>query len=187
VEFVSGDSGLVSYQIKPNFPRLGKRYGKLMPAIKQALAEADSAWVAAEVTAGRSFSLDIEGQEVRFEPEDCQVQSNAAEGYACAGGDGFMVALDTTLHDDLVLEGLAREIVRSVQDARKSAGLDVSDRIRLGIGGSPLVKQAIATHADYIRAETLAVSLSPPDDVTGGFEAEKSLGEEQWKIRLIKS
>ena len=152
VEFISGESNLVTYQVKPNFPRLGKRYGKLMPAIKKALGEADGAWIAGELAAGREFSLSIDGQEIAFEAEDCQVQTSSAEGYACAGEDGFMVALDTSLNDELLLEGLAREIVRSVQDGRKSAGLEVSDRIRLGISGTGLVPQALAEYGDYIAA-----------------------------------
>ncbi len=187
VEFVSGDSGLVSYRVKPNFPRLGKRHGKLMPAIKQALADADGGWIAAEVAAGRDFTLEVAGQSVSFEPADCQVETSSAEGYACAGEGGFMVALDTTLDDELVLEGLAREIVRSVQDARKSAGLEVSDRIRLGISGSGLVPQALAEYGDYIATETLAESLADADGVEGWRSGEQSLEDNTWVIALSKT
>ena len=185
VECVTADSELVSYQIKPNFPRLGKRYGKLMPAIRQAMAEADGGWIAGEVAAGRSFQIDVAGETIEIEAEDCQVQTSSAEGYACAGGDGFMVALDTSLDDALILEGIAREIVRSVQDARKSTGLEVSDRIDLGISGSPLVDQAKVQYRDYIMSETLAETLTAVDQAEGA-ESEKSLDREHWKISLAK-
>jgi len=185
VEFVSGNSALVSYQVTPDFRRLGKKHGKMMPAIKSAFAAADGDKIAAEVTAGHGFELNIDGQSIAFEAEDCQVQTSSAEGYASAGGDGFMVALDTTLDDALILEGVAREIVRSVQDARKSAGLEIADRIRLGIDGSALVTQAIKEYGDYICAETLAESLESANEVDG-FRAEKQLGDEFWTISLSK-
>ena len=185
VELVSADNDLVSYQIKPNFPRLGKRYGKLMPAIKQALTQADGAWIAAEIAAGRNFTLKIEDQDIEFEIEDCQVQTTSAEGYSSAGGDGFMVALDTSLNAELVLEGIAREIVRSVQDARKSAQLEISDRIVLGISGSDLVQQALDKHRKYIMSETLSVELLAAD-LVDGYIAEKSLEDQGWTIALAK-
>jgi len=185
VEFVSADDQLVSYQVKPNFPRLGKRYGKMMPAIKQALGEVDSASIALELKAGRGFSLEINGQQIDFEPEDCQVQTSSAQGYASAGANGFMVALDTSLSEALILEGIAREIVRTVQDGRKSAGLEISDRILLGVSGSERVTQAIALHGDYIKAETLADSLMRAEDVNG-HRSEKNLEDQHWLISLAK-
>ena len=185
VEFVSGDTQLVSYQIKPNFPRLGKRYGKLMPAIKSALANVDGAWVAGELSAGREFELDVEGSRINFEAEDCMVQTSSAEGFASAGEGGFMVALDTTLNDDLILEGIARGIVRTVQDARKSADLDIADRIELGISGTPLVEQAVKQYGDYIQSETLAVKLVPADQLDG-YRSEKSLEEQSWRIVITR-
>ena len=186
VEFISGDSNLVSYRVTPDFPRLGKRYGRLMPAIKDALARADAAWIAGEVAAGRSFTLDVEGRDVTFGPGDCRVQTGSAEGYACAVDGGFMVALDTGLDDELVLEGLAREIVRSVQDARKSAGLEVSDRIVLGISGTGPVPEALRVHGEYIAAETLATRLVDADAVDG-WSAERSLEDACWRIALARA
>jgi isoleucyl-tRNA synthetase len=185
VEFVSADDQLVSYQVKPNFPRLGKRYGKMMPAIKQALVEADGASLAQELKVNGGFSLEIDGQKIDFEPEDCQVHTSSAEGYASAGANGFMVALDTSLSAELVLEGIAREIVRTVQDARKSADLEISDRIVLGISGSELVEQAIAIHGDYIKTETLADSMVSADKVDG-HRSEKTLEDQHWAISLRK-
>ena len=153
VEFIEQDAGLVGYEIKPNFATLGKRYGKRMPAIKAALANldaADGADLAARVAADEDFSLDIDGLAVAFEPGDLRVHTTSAEGYACARAGRLLVALDTTLSEALLVEGIAREIVRTVQDARKSAGLEIADRIALAISGSKRVQAALREHREYI-------------------------------------
>lgn len=192
VEFIEQDAELVGYEIKPNFPTLGKRYGKLMPAIQAALAKmdggADGARVAARVAACEHFSLEIDGVEVEFEPGDLRVRTTSAEGYACAQAGCLLVALDTSLSEALVVEGIAREIVRTVQDARKSAGLEIADRISLAISGSARVQTALRQHREYIMGETLAAALSDSDDGDlDGFQAERALGEDHWRIALAKT
>ena len=188
VEFIAQDAELVGYEIKPNFPTLGKRYGKLMPAIQTALAaleKADAADLAARVAAGEHFSLEIGGVEVEFEPGDLRVHTTSAEGYACAQAGRLLVALDTSLSEALVVEGIAREIVRTVQDARKSAGLEIADRISLAISGSARVQTALRQHRKYIMGETLAATFSDSDDGDlDGFKAERALGDEHWRIAL---
>ena len=94
-----------------------------------------------------------------------------------------MVALDTSLTDDLILEGIAREIVRTVQDARKSAGLEISDRIHLGISGTGLVEKARETYRDYIMSETLAADLVSAGQVEG-VSSNKTLEDQSWVICL---
>ena len=193
VEFIERDAGLVDTVITPNFARLGKRYGKLMPAIKAelaALGAAEGAQLAARVDAQESVAMEISGVEVVFEPGDIRVRTTAAEGYACARAEGFLVALDTALDEALVVEGIAREIVRSVQDARKSAGLQIADRIALVVTGSARVRAALSQHRDYIMGETLAVTLADsPDDIPDSahdFTAEREVGDERWTLSLGK-
>ena len=188
VEFIAQDAELVGYEIKPNFPTLGKRYGKLMPAIQTALAalkKSNGADLAARVAAGENFSLKIGGVEVEFEPGDLRVHTTSAEGYACAQAGRLLVALDTSLSEALVVEGIAREIVRTVQDARKSAGLEIADRISLAISGSARVQTALRQHREYIMGETLAATLADGD--LDGFQAERALGDEHWRIALAKT
>jgi isoleucyl-tRNA synthetase len=84
------------------------------------------------------------------------IETESATGFACAEDEGYLVGLDTTLDADLRREGLAREIVRAVQDARKEAGFEVSDRIVLGVEGDDAVRMSIKAHRPYIMAETLA-------------------------------
>ena len=186
LEFIAADAELVSYRIKPNLPRLGKRYGKQIPAIRQALAEADGAAIAAACASGEGITLPVGEGSITFEAEDLLVETESAEGYACAESGGQLVALDTTLDDALLREGIAREIVRTVQDGRKQAGLEVSDRIRLHVDGSSLVSEALNEHREWIMNETLTAEWSSTAFDTG-FSLERELDDHQWQIALEKT
>ena len=96
------------------------------------------------------------------------------------------MALDTTLDDALLREGIAREIVRTVQDGRKQAGLEVSDRIRLHVDGSSLVSEALNEHGEWIMNETLTAEWSSTAFDTG-FSLERELDDHQWQIALEKT
>ena len=185
VEFIARDAGLVSYRIKPNLPVLGKRYGKLVPAIRSALEAADGAAIAGAAARGDSFTIEAGGETLELTGDDVLIETSSAEGYACAEDAGYLTALDTSLDDDLVREGFAREIVRSIQDARKQAGLEVSDRIALGVTGSAAVDAALETHRDYVMAETLA-TVWQPGQANPLFRAERSLGDEHWVVEFTK-
>ncbi|MGA0343923.1 MAG: isoleucine--tRNA ligase [Arenicellales bacterium] len=183
--FIAADAALVSYRIKPHLPRVGKRYGKQIPQIRAALLDADGAALAAAQASGQAITLEVDGQTLTLEPDDLLIETESAEGYACAESGGMLVALDTTLNDDLLREGLAREIVRTVQDARKQSGLEVSDRIRLHLSGSSNVRQAVSQYKDWIMDETLA-SVWSDDAFTSGFSLDREVADEQWHIALEK-
>jgi isoleucyl-tRNA synthetase len=183
VELVARDATLVSYRIKPNLPVIGKRYGKLIPAIRAYLAAADGAAIAAAVARGAAQTFVVSGQELTIEPADLLVESASAEGLACAEEGGYLVGLDTRLDDELRREGLARELVRAVQDARKQAGLEVADRIALLIEGDATVAAALQQHRDYVMNETLASSWRK---VADAHVAKQELGEAQWVIHLAR-
>ena len=186
VEFIARDAGIVSYRIKPNMPSLGKQgLGKQIPALKQWLEkEADGAAIARAVAKGEAYPVPFLDDPINA--EDFLVETHSAEGYACAEDAGYLAALDTSMSDALLDEGVAREIVRSIQDARKQAGLEVSDRIVLGVSGSAGVERALAAHKDYVMAETLAtkwaVGQSKPL-----FTIDRSVDEETWKVEFSKA
>mgnify|MGYP003666820743 CR=1 FL=1 len=186
IEFIARDAGLVSYRIKPNLPVLGRRYGKLIPLIRKALDEADGAAIAGAVARDEAFQLAVGDETFELTGSDVLIETSSAEGYACAEDAGYLAALDTAMTAALEEEGIAREIVRSVQDARKQAGLDVSDRIVLGISGSSAVESAIATHRDYLQNETLAVEWLVGQD-NSLYRDERTLGELQWSIEFAKA
>ncbi len=187
LELIARDAELVSYRIKPNLPRIGKRYGKLVPAIRQALAEADSQAVAASVSAEIGFDIPVGEETIRFEPEDVLVETTAAEGYACAEEGGYLVGLDTRLDQALLLEGLARELIRTVQEARKQADLQVSDRIELRITGTPSVEAALKQHKDLLMAETLATHWGVRRATGKPTKSTHQQGEDHWTIELLRS
>ena len=185
LEFIARDAELVSYRLKPNLPRIGKRHGRLIPAIREALSKANAAAVATAHAGGESVTLDIAGQEIEFEPDDLLIETTSASGYSSAESEGFLVGLDTKLTPELIDEGLAREIVRSIQEARKNAGLEVSDRIRLHVSGSADIDRILLSYRDWIMAETLAEfwaesGQSPDYSVDGALEVHN------WHIELSK-
>ena len=185
VEMLAPDAELVSYRIKPNLPRIGKRFGKRVPAVREALAAADGGAIAAAVAAGRTFDVEAAGETITFEPEDVLVESTSAEGYSCAEEGGYLVGLDTSLTEALEREGLARELVRTVQEARKQAGLDVSDRITLRIDGTPEVAAALDAHRHYVMEETLATAWGEAG-WSPAYSVEHGLGAGRWTIGLAR-
>jgi isoleucyl-tRNA synthetase len=186
IEFIARDAGLVTYRIKPHLPRLGKRYGKRIPAIRQALELADGVAIAGAAARGETFELVVGGERISLSGEDVLIETSSAEGFACAEDGGYLTALETTQTEGLVREGLAREMIRTVQDARKQAGLEVSDRIVLGISGSPGVTAALADYRDYMMAETLATGWATGQEEPL-FREERQLEEESWTIEFRKA
>jgi isoleucyl-tRNA synthetase len=186
LEFIARDASHMSYRIKPNLPRIGKQYGKQIPAIRAALEAADGAEIAAKAERDEDIFVELEAGTITLTGEDLLIETSATEGFACAEDGGYLTELDTALSDELIDEGIARELVRSVQDARKQAGLEVSDRIVLGISGSAAVEKALETHRDYVMSETLATewAIGQQDPL---YAAERDLGDEHWTIEFSKS
>jgi isoleucyl-tRNA synthetase len=158
VEFADSAERFGRWRAKPNFKTLGPRLANRVQALAAALA-GDDGTLAAELAAGRSVPVPLEGGDVVLEPADVDLLQETTEGWGVAGDGGLTVALELDLDDELRREGLARELVRVVQDARKAAGLDVSDRIVLGIEASGEVAAALDAFADVVARETLATEL----------------------------
>jgi isoleucyl-tRNA synthetase len=159
LEFVSEEGELVRYAVKPNYRALGPRFGKAMPQVAAAVEALDPAHVAEAIRGERRIGVNVEGTEHTLEPDDLTLVMQPLEGYEVEAESGRAVALALELDDDLVREGLAREIVHAVQNARKQAGLDVSDRISLTLGGDESLVAAARSHEQYIAGETLATSV----------------------------
>jgi isoleucyl-tRNA synthetase len=143
--------------------------------------------VAANVQAGLSVVLEIDGQPVDLKPEEILVQTHPAEGLAVAADKTATVAVDAEITPELRAEGLAREIVRRVQDYRKQSGLDIADRIQLYLEVSTGLEPALAAHRDYIMSETLAVDLLQGSLPDGLANAAANFEGEQLVIALRKA
>ena len=150
----------VAYDVKPNLPLIGKRFGKLIPALKQAIAEMDGRDIAKNVREGKETVLMLNGEEHRLEPEAFLLDARSPEGYAALEERGYLAALNTQLTPELAQEGLARDVIRLVQNARKNAGLEVSDTIVLNLETSGELQSAVQTHQGTIQAEVLAAEMA---------------------------
>ena len=142
--------------------------------------------IARAVACGESYRLEAGGETLDLEAEDFLVESTSAEGYSSAEEGGYLVGLDTRIDEPLRREGLARELVRTVQEARKQAGLEVSDRIRLSVSGSAAVGAALEEHRAYVMEETLSNELFDNGAFGAEYKAEHHLDEEHWSIGLAR-
>lgn len=172
--FADGAGELVDVQVHPLPKQLGQKYGRGFPVIRQALAGMDQSGLAARFNAGESVV--VEDGETRYEvtAEDVEVRSTPRAGFSVAEDGGYTVAVTTELTPELVLEGQAREVVRRVQQLRKDAGLEISDRIRLHLTDTPNLRSVLDAHSSYVLEEVLAVDVvwvdgqqRMPADATG--------------------
>ncbi|MCX7975476.1 MAG: DUF5915 domain-containing protein [Bellilinea sp.] len=159
-------SEAVAYSLNPLPKQLGQKYGSKFPAIRKALLEMDAESAAKKLLAGQPLEVQVEGETLTILPEEVEVRATAREGFAVASEGAYLAALITDLTPELVKEGLAREFVRRVQDLRKQADLEISDRIRLYYTATPLLAEAVKDFTDYIQTETLCVEMvnSLPDE-----------------------
>lgn len=154
-------SDYVHHEVKPDYPKTGPRFGKRMKEVAAALREADGDRLAEELERDGRVELTLDDGPVELTAEELEVRLEEQEGIAAQGDRELLVALDTELTPELVVEGLAREVVNRIQTARKEADLDYADRIRVRYRADEALAEAIETHRDWIAGETLAVALEP--------------------------
>ena len=187
VTYTTDAGEFVTYQIVPNFKRLGPRVGKLMPRLKQAFQDADGAAILAELTENNKATLSVNGEPVELDQEDVEVRLQANEGWAAAQGPTAVIVLATELTPELVRSGLARDVNRLVQEQRKALGLERSDRIDLHlVTGSMELKLAIEENSEYLKRETLAIELEleAPESKCESAEFEVGDGTLEISIRV---
>ncbi|HEY8476390.1 MAG TPA: isoleucine--tRNA ligase, partial [Chloroflexota bacterium] len=138
--------------VKPRPQLLGPRLGKAFPAVQEALRQG-------RYTLQADGSVEVAGQ--RLAPEEVEVALVAPQGYTVVEGEGYVVALDTRVSPELLAEGRARELVHRIQTMRREAGLTIEDRVIVRYEASEAIEAVLRAFADYIRAETLSVSLTP--------------------------
>jgi isoleucyl-tRNA synthetase len=159
MRFVESGHELLTHEIKPNYRTLGPRFGKQMGAVAAAIEGLDPATCATAVENGESVVIEIDGERHDLGPNDLDVRHRELEGYAVANEGGVVAGLSLTLTDELKTEGKAREIVHAVQNARREAGFDVSDRIRLSLSGED-VAPVLAAFKEHIAGEVLALEIT---------------------------
>jgi isoleucyl-tRNA synthetase len=169
------------YDLKPDLGVVGPRYGRLVPAIRAALAEAPTE-VGVRAAAGEGVTVEVEGEEVTLSPEELLVEPRQREGYALERETGLSVALSTTLDKDLLDEGLVRELVHRVQNLRREKGFEIEESISVGLSGNPRVSSVLEGRwGDYFKTEVLAKELSLDAGAPGGGSERVTVdGEALW-------
>jgi isoleucyl-tRNA synthetase len=167
---------LVTYTVKPNFKALGPRFGRRVNDVGTALREIDATALVAALDSAGSASIILDGEEVTLSRDELDVRVESRAGFAFAQDGPYGVALDTELTPELVAEGVAREVVRAVQDLRKASGLAVEDRIELWLhAGEEGLATALSAHQSFIASEVLATSVHLGDAPEGAATDEVTL------------
>ncbi len=159
VRFVVAADELGEYEVKANYRTLGPLFGRDMPLAAQAIAALDPAEVASAVRDGGGIGISVGGREHALSAGDVLVSMKPPKGYSVEREGSHAVALDLTIDESLLREGRARELVHAIQNARKTAGLQIEDRIELLVAGDPALIAAARAHEGYVSGETLAVSV----------------------------
>jgi isoleucyl-tRNA synthetase len=177
----------VSHTVKPLPKQLGQKYGNKFPAIQKAILAMNPEEVAQTLHSAKPLEVQVGGETFHIISEEVEVKAQAKAGFAVAEEGAYVAALVTDLTPELLSEGLAREFLRRAQDLRKTADLDVADRIELFVEASAGLKSAVEAHAEYIKAETLAVSLSFGPPPANASVVEDEFEGEKVKVGLVKS
>ncbi|MBL8064039.1 MAG: isoleucine--tRNA ligase [Anaerolineales bacterium] len=187
VRLLDAATEAVSHSVKPLPKQLGQKYGNKFPVIQKAILAMNAEDVAKALLTGNPLEVKAGGETFHIISEEVEVKALAKEGFAVAEDGAYVAALVTTLTPELIAEGMAREFVRRVQDLRKTADLDVADRIELFVEASAGLKTAVETHADYIKSETLTVKLSFATPPANASVVEDAFEGETLKVGLVKS
>ncbi len=160
IEYVDDDSGIVSKSAKPNFPVLGKRLGKRMKAVAKKINQLSTEDITKFEDEGVIELLLDDDEKVRISSNEIEIQRTGLQGWSVETEKGITVAVDTELTPKLIEEGLSREFVNRIQNMRKEADFEVTDRIVIGFSGSDILKKAIESSLDNIKTETLAEEIN---------------------------
>jgi isoleucyl-tRNA synthetase len=160
IDVVASGDGLTTFESKPNFKTLGPRFGKGVKPVATALSSLSQEDLAT-LASGGEISVEIDGNAETFTSAEVMVSVVAPEGLAVAADKAMTVVLETNLTDDLLDEGFAREVINKIQNMRKDAGFNVADRIAVGYHASERLERAISSYDEYIRTETLSLSIGP--------------------------
>ena len=158
MKFVENTAGILVKRIKPDFKKLGPRYGKIMKPLAAAIQQMSQDDINAFEKAG-SFALKVNDQDVQLDRADVEIISEDIPGWLVANEGRLTVALDITVTEELRKEGLARELVNRVQNLRKSSGFDITDKVNLFILSNDMIDDAIREYRDYIANQVLAASI----------------------------
>ncbi len=187
VRLLNAAGEAVSYSLNPLPKQLGQKYGSLFPEIRKKILAMEVDATAIKLLSGETIPVEVNGQVLDILPEEVEVRLQAKAGYSVASEGAYLAALVTDLTPELISEGLAREFVRRVQDLRKTADLDIADRINLYYSATPGLQKAIEEYKEYITAETLSISMTQGEPPEGAAVVEDEFDNEKIKAGLVKA
>ena len=158
LQFVEGGAGMLVKKVKCNFRVMGKKFGKMMKAVSNAVAELTQEQIA-ELESKEQITIQAEGQDALIELADVEIFSEDISGWTVANEGSLTVALDINITPELKNEAVAREIIKRIQGIRKDSGFEITDRIQVVISESPAISGALAGFKDYIASQVLANSI----------------------------
>ncbi len=186
IEYIDASHPIVQRTARPNFRQLGRRAGRNMPLVKEAILTLDSASLDAYV-AGGQITLTGEGFELTLEPGDIEINTQGVEGWLVAQDEGHTVALDTVMNEELLHEGLARETINRLQNLRKSAGFKITDRIHVDCTATEELQMAIERFIGRIRNETLCVTFNFVDTPKGECVQRYNIADQRLTLGVSRS
>ncbi|MFP8489679.1 isoleucine--tRNA ligase [Gracilimonas sp. Q87] len=186
IQFVDDDSGIVEKSAKPNYPVLGKRLGPKMKAVAAKVNQLTTEEIT-EFEKNGWIDLEIDDETIRIDSEGLEIIRTGLEGWTVETEKGLSVAVDTALSEELIQEGIAREFVNRVQNMRKEANFEVTDRIAIGFTGSDTIKEAVVSMSDYIKKETLAEELQIKELDISDFTKTWEIGGEECTISIRRN
>ena len=186
MKFVSNAAGILVKRVKPDFKKLGPRYGKIMKLLAAAIAAMSQPDIA-EFEKNGSFTFDIDGQQATIEKGDVEVISEDIPGWLVANEGNLTVALDITVTDELRREGVARELVNRIQNIRKTSGFDITDKIDVYIASNEETDQAVKEYRDYMSRQVLANTFEIVDTLSGEGVSELDFDTFKVNIKIVKS
>ena len=185
LEILEDESSIVKKSAKPDFKAIGPKFGKNVQLAAARIKNLSGTEIR-EIEAGLSINVEIEQENLSISPEDVEIIKEEISGWAVESEGGITVAVNIELTDDLIAEGLAREFVNRVQNMRKEAGFEVTDKIKVIYTGTNKLSDAIKVFTNYISAETLAEKLEYTDRLNGGIVRDWKIGEHNCKIQIEK-
>ena len=184
LEFVREADELVHYEIGLNPRLLGPKHGALFPKLRAAVSKIRPLPLVRALQAGEPVRIEVQGTMVKVLPSEAEVRMRAREGLAVADAKGIVVGIDTRLTPELIREGLAQDIVRRIQDARKNAGFEIEDRIALTYRADDELRQVFDERGEYIASETLTEQMSPGPPLEGGHTESSEIGGAELQVSV---
>lgn len=187
LRFAENRKELVRYVLKPDPAILGPKYGPLLPRIQEVVASLDATTWARRLQEGEPIAVTVDGEMVELLPEEVALEARPHEGYKVSEQGDCMVAVWTKLTDELIQEGLARELVRRIQNLRKEADFRIEEKIETYYQGDPELIKVMREHGTYISQETLSLDIVESDGPEGSYSGSYQINGKDITLHLVRA